>query len=42
MLVVKIAVARLLAEGRQVSDLPILKKGHSLSLGRRRRHWGEP
>jgi hypothetical protein len=34
MLVVKIAVARLLAEGRLVSGLPILKKGRRLAIGK--------
>jgi len=34
MLVVKIAVARLLAEDRLVSGLPILKKGRRLAIGK--------
>ena len=34
MLVVKIAVARLLAEDRLVSGLPILKKGRRLGIGK--------
>jgi hypothetical protein len=34
MLVVRIAVARLLAEDRLVSGLPILKKGGRLAIGK--------
>ena len=41
-LVVMIAVARLLTEGRLASGRPILKKERRLPLGRRHSHWSEP